>query len=33
MVLKIFNMHEKIGLKHKVELFGQTSLKQCKLHL
>lgn len=22
MVLKIFNMHEKIGLKHKVELFG-----------
>lgn len=33
MALNIFNIHEKIGLKHEVELFGQTSVKYCKLDL
>lgn len=33
MALNIFNIHEKIGLKHEVELFGQTSVKHRKLDL
>lgn len=33
MALNIFNILEKIGLKREVELFGQTSVKHCKLDL